>query len=139
MQQLPLLIRLKHDEVERLSSERAALERTLGELRVALGGLEQEWLQEEQFVSQHDPDMMTFEVLDHYRSMNIAKKEALLAEISETTLYLEKKMEDLQEAFADLKRYEYIEQEQLTKAAKEALLAETKLLDEIGGQLSRDE
>ena len=132
MRQLPLLIRLKKGDIDRLPLARMEAETQIANLQQELVRLERQWQDEQEFVYQNNPTLDNIRALEGFRTLYIKRREACVALLAEAEELLAKIINELQEAFADLKRFEYVKEQEVARALQAENTQQAQALDAIG-------
>ncbi len=128
------LIRLARFKVEELQKQMAEIERARASIGGQIARLEQS-VPEEQAVAAEDKD--GYLAYGSYARSVIQRKENLRASLDEVAGQADALRVRLEDAFAELKKYELLEERRLARIQDSVRAAEQAEMDEIAGQMRR--
>jgi len=128
------LIRLARFKVEELQKQMAEIERARASIGGQIARLEQS-VPEEQAVAAEDKD--GYLAYGSYARSVIQRKDNLRASLDEVAGQADALRTRLEDAFAELKKYELLEERRLARIEDSLRAAEQAEMDEIAGQMRR--
>jgi flagellar export protein FliJ len=128
------LIRLARFKVEELQKQMAEIERARASIGAQIARLEQS-VPEEQAVAAEDKD--GYLAYGSYARSVIQRKDNLRASLDEVAGQADALRTRLEDAFAELKKYELLEERRLARIQDSLRAAEQAEMDEIAGQMRR--
>jgi flagellar FliJ protein len=128
------LIRLARFKVEELQKQMAEIERARASIGGQIARLEQS-VPEEQAVAAEDKD--GYLAYGSYARSVIQRKDNLRASLDEVAGQADALRSRLEDAFAELKKYELLEERRLARIQDSLRAAEQAEMDEIAGQMRR--
>ncbi len=128
------LIRLARFKVEELQKQMAEIERARASIGGQIARLEQS-VPEEQAVAAEDKD--GYLAYGSYARSVIQRKENLRASLDEVAGQADALRTRLEDAFAELKKYELLEERRLARIQDSVRAAEQAEMDEIASQMRR--
>jgi flagellar export protein FliJ len=128
------LIRLARFKVEELQKQMAEIERARASIGGQIARLEQS-VPEEQAVAAEDKD--GYLAYGSYARSVIQRKDNLRASLDEVAGQADALRTRLEDAFAELKKYELLEERRLARIQDSLRAAEQAEMDEIAGQMRR--
>ena len=128
------LIRLARFKVEELQKQMAEIERARASIGGQIARLEQS-VPEEQAVAAEDKD--GYLAYGSYARSVIQRKEKLRTSLDDVGAQADMLRTRLEEAFAELKKYELLEERRLARVQDSVRAAEQAEMDEVAGQLRR--
>ncbi len=128
------LIRLARFKVEELQKQMAEIERARASINDQIDRLE-ESVPEEQAIAEENRD--GYLAYGSYARSVIQRKDKLRTSLGEVDAQADELRGRLEAAFADLKKYELLEERRLSRIKDALQAAEQAQMDEIAGQLRR--
>lgn len=128
------LIRLARFKVEELQKQMAEIERARASIGGQIARLEQS-VPEEQAVAAEDKD--GYLAYGSYARSVIQRKDNLRASLDEVAGQADALRTRLEDAFAELKKYELLEERRLARIEDSLRAAEQAEMDEIAGRMRR--
>ena len=128
MKSIQTLIKINKQALDEKRQELVELEGQKEQLLQWKKKMKQELETETQFASKNPEMSMTFE---YYRNLINGRQKNLAEALGDINGQIENITEQISEIFTEVKKYEIIEQQKLTKMLKEQKRKEVKALDEI--------
>ncbi|KAA5805282.1 flagellar export protein FliJ [Alkalicaulis satelles] len=128
------LIRLARFKVEELQKQMAEIERIRASIREQITRLEESVPEEQSVASESREGYLAY---GSYARSVIQRKDKLRASMEEVDAQADDIRARMEQAFAELKKYELLEERRLMRLQDAARMAEQAEMDEIAGQRLR--
>jgi flagellar export protein FliJ len=128
MKTLKTLIRLKKDEVDELKKQLAEMENRQQVLKDEHRDLGLALEREAEFASNFPESLQAFA---DFTKKTLKRQEALMHTIEAMQKAIDKKRDELQEAFGELKKFEIVLEQRQLALFEEAKKRESKLMDDV--------